>query len=175
MILENFKIEIFEIFRVQNRAIKIHVYLWAIIILLFISEIVRKFATSFMFTVFIFVEIWMRYRASGWAWGWRWRLPQKCVCLMYLFFYLYKRMYSHPSGRSARLWLEGPGFEPQWYPFEFFHIFFHTFWLFWTSVGLRPWALLFFLLSDPLFHLHTLAHFYFFFLILFIYLLKYFT
>ena len=65
--LENFKIEISGKFKVQTRAIKIHVCLWSIILLLCISEIVRKFATSFLFTFFIFVENWIRYRGSGWA------------------------------------------------------------------------------------------------------------
>ena len=70
--LENFKIEISEIFRVQIRAIKIHAYLWSIILFLWIFEIVRKFATRFMFTFLQMDKRWTRCMYSGWAWGWRW-------------------------------------------------------------------------------------------------------
>ena len=46
--------EFSEIFRVQFRANEIHAYLLSIVLMLYIFETVRKFATSFMFTVFVF-------------------------------------------------------------------------------------------------------------------------
>ena len=96
-----------------------------------------------------------------------WRLKIKCIqgafCVIYLLFWLYKRMYSHPSGRSARLWLEGPEFEPQWCLFGFFHIFAHSD-FFGQAPGPPLGLFCFFLTVNPPCRLSTpLVHFIFLF------------
>ena len=101
--------------------------------------------------------------------GWRWS-HQDWVCFIYLWFCLYKRMYSHPSGKARAYSPYGHGFNPQRDHFSLFHIF--DFFLIFVCMrwALWAWHSFLFLLAYTLFTCDTtLAHF------IFIYLFIYFS
>ena len=63
---ENFEVEVSEKIRLDFVPFKIRIHIWLIVLVSYISGIVMKIRTTFMFTILIFVEKWVSYRWSGW-------------------------------------------------------------------------------------------------------------
>ena len=126
---ENFEVQIPVKIRFRFRAFKIHLDLWLLAYMIYMVRIVRQNATTFMLWVFIFMEKWESYRASGWLEEEDEVQGKGFVCVMLFWFHINQRMYSHASGKVARWWDPCPGFEPWRYLLFFPHFSVFIFWL----------------------------------------------
>ena len=161
MSLENFGIKVSEIFRVQIRANKIHVCLWSIILMLYISETVRKFATSFMFSFLLRFE-WDTELLAGREIedevGLRNMFTICIYCLIYINVCIATTVVEARSCNQRDLGSSPSGTLLDF--FIFFDILTFLFWQGWAWVSLAFCTFLFSL--HPLAHLINMCHFYIF-------------
>ena len=136
---ENFELEVPGKIRFKFGDFKINFDLWLLAYIIYMVRIVRQNATTFMLSVFIFIERWESYRASGQLREEDEVQGKEIVCVMLFLFHINQRMYSHPSGKVARWWGPGPGFEP-WRYLLFFTFFHFQFLACFAGLGLVCWA-----------------------------------